>query len=147
MSNSQNTAVLLLHFLALLSQRLAAVSSNLHKRNEINPHSIASSRDFSRFIGEDIFSTPLDQTDFDAEIACETKEGVRFSFAIQLRYVNQTWTLEADISEIQQHGGTVRSSFPEISSPNLTEIVSAAEPACDWLVARATDFDFKTRPF
>lgn len=61
--------------------------------------------------------------------------------------MNQIWSLLADISEIEQYGGTVRTSFPKVSSPNLTEIVSAAEPACDWLIARATDFDFKTRVF
>ena len=142
-----NTAELLFQLQALICQRLHEVYRDLHKRNEIDPASIITSCTISRFIGEDIFSTAVDQTNFDAEVAVDTKQSTRFSFAIQLRCENQIWTLVADISEIQQYGGTVRSSSPTASSPNLPEIVSAATAACDWLVSRATDFDFKTRAF
>lgn len=142
MTNPNSAAELLFHLQALLSRHLIHVSSNLQSRSEIAPGSITSSCNISRLIGEDIFNTPVDATYFDAEIGVDTKEGKRFSFSMQLGYDRQTWILKADVSEIEQHGGTVRSSNPQVSSPNLTEITEAADSACEWLIARASDFQF-----
>ena len=146
MQTPQNTAERLFHLQALISRKLSDVAKALEMRAEVKQKSLTPWTGISRWIGEDIFNNRVDQTDFDGEVALDTNAGVPFSFSIRLRYETRTWTIEAEVSEIEEFGGTDRCRFPELSSTNLEEISAAAMAACEWLTARATDFDFKTRP-
>ena len=146
MSNP-NTAELLFHLLASLTQCLYGVARTLAKRDEVKEKTLIPWSEISRSQGEDFLNKPVDQTDFDAEVAIVTTEGDRFSFQIQLRFQNGNWTLSADVSEIEKYGPTARAEFPEFSSTDLQEVATAADKACAWLLARAADFGFQTHEF